>query len=107
MMALVNIKITLVYLTPTTFFVFIMSIINSSRVFREIYIISGSYPHESIAEDIAIVSPCNGSIKDIGFERGTFTTFGTALFSIVDVSKGLQFRASVNNESLMRLKQND
>ena len=42
------IKITLVYLTPTTFFVFIMSIINSFKVFRETYMISGSYPHESI-----------------------------------------------------------
>lgn len=41
-------KITLVYLTPTTFFVFIMSIINSFKVFRETYMISGSYPHESI-----------------------------------------------------------
>ncbi len=62
---------------------------------------------KELAEDIVIVAPCNGIIKDIGFERGTFTNSGTALFSIVDVSKGLQFRASVNNESLMRLKQND
>jgi multiple sugar transport system permease protein len=41
-------KITLVYLTPTTFFVFIMSIINSFKVFREIYLTSGDYPHDSI-----------------------------------------------------------
>lgn len=41
-------SITLVYLTPTTFFVFIMSIINSFKVFRETYLISGEYPHESI-----------------------------------------------------------
>lgn len=41
-------KITLVYLTPTSFFVFIMSIINSFKVFRETYLISGDYPHESI-----------------------------------------------------------
>lgn len=40
--------ITLVYLTPTTFFVFIISIINSFKVFRETYLIAGSYPHESI-----------------------------------------------------------
>jgi multiple sugar transport system permease protein len=42
------INITLVYLTPTTFFVFVMSIINSFKVFREIYLISGAYPHDSI-----------------------------------------------------------
>jgi len=41
-------NITLIYLTPTTFFVFIMSIINSFKVFREVYLISGAYPHNSI-----------------------------------------------------------
>ena len=40
--------ITLVYLTPTMFLVFIMSIINSFRAFREIYLISGALPHRSI-----------------------------------------------------------
>lgn len=41
-------RITLVYLTPTTFFVFVMSIINSFKVFRETYMIAGEYPHDSI-----------------------------------------------------------
>lgn len=41
-------SITLVYLTPTTFFVAIMSIISSFKVFRETYLIAGDYPHESI-----------------------------------------------------------
>ncbi len=41
-------NITLVYLTPTLFFVFIISIINSFKVFRETYLISGAYPHNSI-----------------------------------------------------------
>jgi multiple sugar transport system permease protein len=41
-------SITLVYLTPTSFFVFIISIVNSFKVFRETYLIAGSYPHESI-----------------------------------------------------------
>ncbi len=40
--------ITLVYLTPTSFFVFIMSIINSFKVFRETYLISGDYPQDNI-----------------------------------------------------------
>lgn len=41
-------NITLIYLTPTAFFVFIMSIINSFKIFREIYLMSGDYPHDSI-----------------------------------------------------------
>lgn len=40
--------ITWIYLVPTTFLVFIMSIINSFKVFKEIYLIAGPYPHESI-----------------------------------------------------------
>jgi multiple sugar transport system permease protein len=41
-------KITLIYLTPTLFFTFIMAIINSFKVFREIYLLAGEYPHDSI-----------------------------------------------------------
>ncbi len=41
-------SITLVYLIPTMFFVVIMSIINSFKVFREAYLIAGDYPHDSI-----------------------------------------------------------
>jgi len=40
--------ITLVYLTSTMFFVVIMSIINSFKVFRETYLIAGDYPQDSI-----------------------------------------------------------
>ncbi|WP_282935538.1 sugar ABC transporter permease [Paenibacillus sp. RC67] len=41
-------SITLVYLTSTMFFVIIMSIINSFKVFRETYLIAGDYPQDSI-----------------------------------------------------------
>lgn len=41
-------NITWPYLMPTTFLVFIMSIINSFKVFKENYLIAGAYPHESI-----------------------------------------------------------
>nr|WP_313636856.1 sugar ABC transporter permease [Paenibacillus sp.] len=41
-------SITLVYLTSSMFFVVIMSIINSFKVFRETYLIAGEYPHDSI-----------------------------------------------------------
>ena len=40
--------ITLPHLAPTSILVLIMSIINSFKVFKEIYLITGSYPHESI-----------------------------------------------------------
>jgi multiple sugar transport system permease protein len=42
------IHITLPCLLPVSVLTFIMSIINSFKIFREIYLITGSYPHESI-----------------------------------------------------------
>lgn len=40
--------ITLPHLASTSVLVLIMSIINSFKVFKEIYLITGSYPHDSI-----------------------------------------------------------
>lgn len=40
--------ITLVYLTPTTVFVILISIINSFKVFRETYLLAGDYPYDRI-----------------------------------------------------------
>ncbi|MCL2421368.1 MAG: sugar ABC transporter permease [Defluviitaleaceae bacterium] len=40
--------VTLVYLTPTFFMVFLMSLVQSFRSFREIYLLAGSHPHRSI-----------------------------------------------------------
>ncbi|MDR1664392.1 MAG: sugar ABC transporter permease [Clostridiales bacterium] len=41
-------QITMVYIIPTSFLVFIMSVINSFKAFKEIYLIAGAYPHHSI-----------------------------------------------------------
>jgi len=40
--------VTFIYIMPTTFLVFMMSIINSFRIFREIYLIFGPYPNQSV-----------------------------------------------------------
>jgi multiple sugar transport system permease protein len=41
-------KITVVYLVPALFIMFVMSFINSFKVFRELYMLAGSYPNEKI-----------------------------------------------------------
>ena len=41
-------NITYVYLAPTTFLVLIMTFVNSFKVFKEIYIITGEYPPDSL-----------------------------------------------------------
>ncbi len=40
--------ITLPCLRPTIFFVLVLSVVNCFKVFREIYLIAGPYPHESM-----------------------------------------------------------
>lgn len=40
--------VTIIYLLPTFVLVLIMSVINSFKVFKEIYLITGNYPHDSI-----------------------------------------------------------
>lgn len=40
--------VTLIYIMPTTFLVFMMSIINSFRVFRELYLLFGQHPNQSV-----------------------------------------------------------
>ena len=40
--------IKLRYLSPTVLFVTILSIINSFKVFREIYLLTGNYPYDSL-----------------------------------------------------------
>ena len=41
-----NIKLR--YLSPTVLFVTILSLINSFKVFREVYLLTGDYPYESL-----------------------------------------------------------
>lgn len=41
-------EITITYLIPSLFIVLVMSFINSFKVFREIYMLSGNYPNENI-----------------------------------------------------------
>ncbi|MBS6367382.1 MAG: sugar ABC transporter permease, partial [Clostridiales bacterium] len=40
--------IKLRYLSPTVLFVTILSLINSFKVFREIYLLTGNYPYEGL-----------------------------------------------------------
>jgi multiple sugar transport system permease protein len=41
-------KITVVELVPGLFIMFVMSFINSFRIYRELYMLAGNYPHSSI-----------------------------------------------------------
>jgi multiple sugar transport system permease protein len=72
-------KITIIYLTPTTFFVFIMSIINSFKVFRETYLISGDHPHSSI---YMLQHYMNNMFTQLDYQKLTSAAFVMATFII-------------------------
>ena len=71
--------ITLVYLTPTLFLVFIMSIINSFKSFKEIYLISGAYPHQSI---YMLQHYMNNQFSSLNYQRLTSAAYVLSAFII-------------------------
>jgi multiple sugar transport system permease protein len=70
--------ITLPGLAPTSILVTIMSIINSFKVFKEIYLITGSYPHESI---YTLQHFMNNMFSSLNYPR--LTTATTVLVVII------------------------
>jgi multiple sugar transport system permease protein len=76
-------SITLVYLTPTAFFVLMMSIINSFKVFRETYLIAGDYPDPSI---YMLQHYMNNMFKSLDYQKLTSAAFLMALVIVLLVA---------------------
>jgi len=73
-------RITLPNLAPTLILTLLMSIINSFKVFREIYLITGSYPHESI---YTLQHFMNNMFASLNYPRlTTATTLLVALLAV-------------------------
>lgn len=77
------IHITIIYLTPTSFFVLIISIINSFKVFRETYLISGGYPHDSI---YMLQHYMNNMFLELDYQKLTTAAFIMASIIIIIIS---------------------
>lgn len=69
-------KITLPCLLPTTVIVVLMSIINSFKVFREVYLLMGSHPHESV---YMLQHFMNNNFFSLNYQRLTTATTLLAL----------------------------
>ena len=69
-------KITLPCLLPTTVIVVLMSIINSFKVFREVYLLMGAYPHESV---YMLQHFMNNNFFSLNYQRLTTATTLLAL----------------------------
>jgi multiple sugar transport system permease protein len=72
-------------LLPTTLFVLIISIINSFKVFREVYLLAGAYPHDSI---YTLQHFMNNMFSSLDYQKLTSAAFIMAV-AIVGLMSGL------------------
>lgn len=63
-------------LLPTTFFVMVMSVINSFKIFREVYLLAGNYPHDSI---YTLQHFMNNMFTSLDYQKLTTAAFIMAL----------------------------
>ena len=74
--------VTLTYLQPTFLLVFILSVVNSFRVFREIYLLTGTHPNLSI---YLLQHFMNNQFANLNYQRMASASFFlfTFIFAIV------------------------
>lgn len=89
-------NVTLVHIIPTAFFIFIISIINSFKVFREVYLISGNYPHESI---YMLQHYMNNMFLSLDYQKLSTAAIITAL--VVALIVGIFFRMDKKLQKVM------
>jgi multiple sugar transport system permease protein len=70
------IHIKLRYISPTLFFVTILSLINSFKVFREVYLLAGSYPYDSL---YTIQHFMNNTFNSLDYQKLSSAAIITAL----------------------------
>ncbi|MCK5129046.1 MAG: sugar ABC transporter permease [Clostridiales bacterium] len=73
-------SITLPLLKPMSFLVLILSFVNSLRIFREVYLLSGAYPHENI---YMLQHFMSNNMSNLNYQRLTTASF---ILSIIIVT---------------------
>ena len=72
--------VTLTYLQPSFLLVFILSVVNSFRIFRDIYLLTGTHPNFSI---YLVQHFLNNQFVHLNFQRMASASFFTFLFVLV------------------------
>ena len=76
-------NITLRYLSPTILFVTILSLINSFKVFREVYLLTGDYPVESL---YMLQHFMNNTFKSLDYQKLSAAAVLMALVMVVIIA---------------------
>lgn len=84
-------RITLPFLAPTGFFVLVLSIVNSLKVFRESYQLAGSYPDRHI---YMLQNFMNNNFANLNYQRLSAAAF--LLFVIIGLMVFALFRFEAN-----------
>jgi len=85
--------IKLRYLTPTFFIVFVMSFINSFKVYRELYMLAGNYPNDKI---YMLQHYMNNQFSRLSYQNLTAASF--VIMGVIAVAVVLFFRAEKKSE---------
>lgn len=73
-------KITIPMITPTTFFVFLMEIIYSFKIFREVFALFGNYPNENV---YFLQNFINNNYYNLNYPRLSSASIILSLFIII------------------------
>lgn len=73
-------KIKLRYLSPTILFVTILSLINSFKVFREVYLLTGDYPYDSL---YMLQHFMNNTFRNIDYQKLSSAAILMAIVMII------------------------
>ena len=79
-------KVKMRYLSPTIVFVTILSIINSFKVFREVYMLTGDYPYESL---YILQHFMNNTFASLDYQK--MSAAAVIMFDIMVVIIGIMF----------------
>ncbi len=85
--ATVFFRLKLRYISPTVFFVAIMSLINSFKAFREIYLLTGDYPYETL---YMLQHFMNNTFRALDYQK--MSAASVMMFLAVTVIIGVLFR---------------
>ena len=79
-------SIKLRYISPTVLFVTILSLINSFKIFREVYLLTGNYPYDSL---YLLQHYMNNMFRNLNYQR--LSTAALLMAAVMAVVIGLLF----------------
>lgn len=91
-------KITLPYIFPITFFVTVLSIINSFKIFKEVYVLYGAYPPQSV---YLLQHFINNNFTKLNYERLTTAAYVFAILIMILVSILMHFERKIVSDQYL------